>query len=114
MRLFGGLRPWVWQRLTAIYMLLFMAAFALAVAMTAPPDHAAWRNLIAAPAMSVGVALFVGAVLLHAWIGLRDIVLDYIHAPPARALILGVGVLALLAMALRVAVALIALHGPGA
>jgi succinate dehydrogenase / fumarate reductase membrane anchor subunit len=29
--------------------------------------------------MKVGVLLFVGALLVHAWIGLREIFIDYVH-----------------------------------
>jgi succinate dehydrogenase / fumarate reductase, membrane anchor subunit len=113
-RLFGGLRPWIWQRLSAIYMVFFLAVFATAIAVAGPMDFAAWRDWIGVPAVTIAVALFFASVFLHAWIGLRDIVLDYIHSPPLRALVLGIGVFGLLAMTLRIVIALAALHGASA
>jgi succinate dehydrogenase / fumarate reductase, membrane anchor subunit len=110
MRLFGGLRPWVWQRLSAIYMLLFLAVFATVLANADGMDFARWRDWIASPPVSIAVTLFFAAVFLHAWIGLRDIVLDYIHSAPLRALVLGLGLFALLAMAFRIAIVLFSLH----
>jgi succinate dehydrogenase / fumarate reductase, membrane anchor subunit len=110
MNLFGGLRPWIWQRLSALYMVVFAVAAAIALAAGGPMDYTAWRALIAAPFMSIAVALLFAAVFLHAWIGLRDIVLDYVHPPVLRSLVLGLGLLTLLAMSLRIALALLALH----
>jgi succinate dehydrogenase / fumarate reductase, membrane anchor subunit len=111
MRLFGGLRPWVWQRLSAMYMLLFLAVFATVLASADGMDFTRWRDWIASPPVSIAVAMFFAAVFLHTWIGLRDIVLDYIHPAPLRALVLGLGILGLLAMALRIAIVMFTLHG---
>jgi succinate dehydrogenase / fumarate reductase, membrane anchor subunit len=113
MRLFGGLRPWIWQRLSALYMLFFLAVSGTAIALAGPMDFTTWREWIGMPAVSIAVALFFASMFLHAWIGLRDIVLDYIHSPPVRALVLGIGVFGLLAMSLRIGIALAALHGGG-
>jgi succinate dehydrogenase / fumarate reductase, membrane anchor subunit len=110
MSLFGGLRPWIWQRLSALYMLFFAVGAGVGLVAAGPMDYTAWRALLATPWVSIAVALLFVAVFLHAWIGLRDIVLDYIHPPVLRALVLGFGLLALLVMALRVALALLALH----
>ena len=44
-----------------------------------PLDYAAWRGLFEALAMKVATFLFVAAMLAHAWIGLREIFIDYLH-----------------------------------
>ena len=38
--------------------------------------------------MTVASALFILAVLLHGWVGMRDVVLDYIHSLRLRLTVL--------------------------
>jgi succinate dehydrogenase / fumarate reductase membrane anchor subunit len=51
--------------------------------------------------------LFVVSVLMHAWIGVRDVLIDYIHPIAIRATALGLVALSLVAMGLWAAQALI-------
>lgn len=88
MRLLGGQRPWVIQRLTAIYMLLFLAASISYVALDNPVTFTAWRALLSEPMLMVGFFLMFSSIFLHAWIGLRDILLDYVQPLPLRSLLL--------------------------
>jgi len=103
-RAFAGLRPWLLQRLTALYMLLFML-YLLAHFLLAPPSsHAAWRGWILGAGTSVAAAAFFAALLLHAWVGVRDIILDYVHPVGLRVAALaalGTGLLAMAAWAVR-------------
>lgn len=74
-----GLDMWLLQRASAVYMTVFMPIF-LVMALTAGPmDFATWQNLFAPLAMKVASILFVAAMLSHAWIGLREIFIDYLH-----------------------------------
>lgn len=78
MSLLGGQRAWLLQRVTAIYAGLYLV-LAVAVLLVRPPgDHAAWLALIAHPAVWLATGLFVPVLLLHAWVGLRDVFLDYL------------------------------------
>ena len=88
MRLLGGQRPWVIQRLTALYLLLFLAASVAYVALGNPLTFTAWRALVAQPVVKVGFFLIFSSIFLHAWIGLRDVLLDYVHPLPLRMLLL--------------------------
>ena len=38
--------------------------------------------------MIIATALFIVAVLVHGWVGMRDVVLDYVHAISLRLTIL--------------------------
>lgn len=90
-----GLRPWVIQRVSAVYLALFVP-YALYYCITAEQlSFDNWRAWLFEPVNTVIVALFVIALLLHTWIGVRDIVLDYVHNIMLRilALTLIVGVL---------------------
>lgn len=83
-----GLKPWVIQRVTAVYITLFLF-YSLYCALTIEVvsyDH--WRAWLFHPFNSVTIALFVGAILFHAWIGLRDVILDYVHQIMLRIFIL--------------------------
>lgn len=84
-----GLDMWLAQRASAVYMALFLPIFALFLLTAGPLDYAAWLGLFTPVAMKVAALLFVIALLVHAWIGLREIFIDYLHC--ARCLMLRLG-----------------------
>ena len=91
----GGLTPWLVQRLSAVFMLAFIG-FMLAHFLVDPPvSYGAWRAWVGNPGVGVAALLFFAALLMHAWVGLRDVTLDYVKPLAAR-----VAVLALIAIAL--------------
>jgi succinate dehydrogenase / fumarate reductase membrane anchor subunit len=74
-----GLRPWLIQRLSAVYIALFVIYIAVTIAVGGNVDYPQWRNWLFHPVNTIAVGLFVIAMLMHAWVGMRDIILDYIH-----------------------------------
>jgi succinate dehydrogenase / fumarate reductase membrane anchor subunit len=94
-RPFGALKPWLIQRLSAVFMLLFLAFVLGHFLVDAPHSYDAWRGWVGQPAVATGALLFFAALLLHAWVGLRDVTLDYVKPLGVR-----VAVLALIALAL--------------
>lgn len=76
-----GLDMWLMQRASAVYLALFLVFFLIRLMLVPDLDYAAWHELFQPRAMRVGVLLFVAALLLHAWIGLREIFIDYLHCP---------------------------------
>ena len=103
----SGLRAWAIQRLTAIYIGVFTLYLVGVLAFAAPADHIAWRAWIGSPLVSVALLLFVACVLMHAWIGMRDVLIDYVHPIAIRAALLGGIALGLIALGLWAAQALI-------
>ena len=89
----SGLRAWAVQRLSAVYLALFAVALAGKLLLAPPADAAAWRAWVAQPAVNAAFGLALAALLLHAWVGVRDVALDYVHPPALRlallALVLG-------------------------
>jgi succinate dehydrogenase / fumarate reductase membrane anchor subunit len=83
-----GLRPWVIQRVSAVYLALFSIYLLYAITMSENISYDAWRGWLFQPLNSVSMALFVLATLFHAWIGMRDVVLDYVHHIMLRILLL--------------------------
>lgn len=87
-KLLSGLRAWLVQRFTAVYMLLFCVFALFHFAVDAPHSYDAWRAWISAAPVLLATALFFIALLLHAWVGLRDVVLDYVKPLPLRVAVL--------------------------
>ena len=83
-----GLRDWLLQRLTAIYLGGFLVY--LLVHFLLQPQHSfqQWHDWVTHPVMIIAIALFIMAVLVHGWVGMRDVVLDYVHAISLRLTIL--------------------------
>jgi succinate dehydrogenase / fumarate reductase membrane anchor subunit len=75
----NGLREWRLQRLTAIALIplgLYFAASMLRLATSDQMTAAAW---LASPIAALLVILFVLAGLAHAFVGLRSVLVDYVH-----------------------------------
>ena len=72
----SGLSAWLVQRLSAVYMVLY-SVIAMGWWFTAPAlDYDSWSAVFRRPVASISMAMFLLAVLLHAWVGLRDVILD--------------------------------------
>jgi succinate dehydrogenase / fumarate reductase membrane anchor subunit len=110
MRLLTGLRAWAVQRASATLLLAFALWLGTRLLIAPPDGYAAWRAFVAQPAVSVAFAMALAALVGHAWVGVRDIVLDYVHSPSARAVLLLGTAVALLASGILLALALAALH----
>ena len=102
---FAGLRPWLLQRLTAVFMLLFVL-FLLAHFLFDPPrSDAEWRGWVLSPGTSIVFTLFFASLFLHTWVGVRDVILDYVHPAGLRIgalALLGSGLLAMSAWVARI------------
>src|SRR5258707_6257510 len=74
-----GLQEWRLQRRTALALIplgLYFAASMLRLATSDQITAAAW---LASPAAALLVILFVLAALAHALVGLRSVLVDYVH-----------------------------------
>lgn len=96
----AGLKTWVWQRLSALYMALYLPAFAVILFNHQPMAWEQWRQWFAHPLMGVASAAFFIALGLHTWIGVRDVVFDYIGNYVLRLIILALVILLLCFMVL--------------
>jgi succinate dehydrogenase / fumarate reductase membrane anchor subunit len=110
MRLLTGLRAWAVQRASAVFMLGFLLWLAGALLVSPPDDFEQWRAMVARPAASAAFLVFFVAVLMHAWIGVRDVVLDYVHSPRAQAIVLALAATTLFTTGVWLVLALGALH----
>jgi len=79
-----GSRPWLLQRLTALVMAIYTVVLLGCLVARPPASQADLRSLFAGGFFRVATLLFVAALLYHAWVGMRDILMDYIHATGLR------------------------------
>ena len=91
-----GLRAWLLQRFTAIYLGAFLVYALARLALGGPLDYPQWRAWLADPWMGVSTALFGLALLVHAWVGIRDVLIDYVHPVWIRLLLMALTALTLL------------------
>jgi len=92
---FSGMNAWIIQRLSGIYVGFFSLILLGIFSTTPPQSYTEWVSLFVSPSLQIGFSLFVVALLFHAWIGLRDIILDYIHPIGIKMLIFSVVLFAL-------------------
>jgi succinate dehydrogenase / fumarate reductase membrane anchor subunit len=92
-----GLRDWLAQRITAAIMAAYSLIVAFVLFFGAPLTYGVWRDLFTQGWMRVATLLFALSLAWHAWVGMRDILMDYIK-PTALRLSLEIGVLLLIAV----------------
>ena len=91
-----GLKDWLLQRLTAVLMAAY-TLFVLGIALwNGGFDYTLWRALFANGAWKLASFLFMAALLFHAWVGVRDIYMDYIKPVGVRLALQFVSVVVLL------------------
>lgn len=91
----SGLRAWLLQRITAVFLLVFILFALSRLAFDRPQTYEAWHGWITGSAMRIALLVFFASLVLHAWVGLRDVTLDYVKPPALRT-----AALALLALGL--------------
>lgn len=94
-----GLRDWLIQRISAVVMALY-ALFITGYALTQPQlDYDSWTRMFSSNVLRSFTLLALLALYYHAWIGVRDIVMDYVKCAGLR---LTIHVLVILALLLYV------------
>jgi succinate dehydrogenase / fumarate reductase membrane anchor subunit len=91
-----GLRDWLIQRVTAVVMAVYALGMTAYVLWAPKLDYDAWTALFSNNVLRTFTLLFLLALFYHAWIGVRDIVMDYVKPAGMRLLIHVVVILALL------------------
>lgn len=94
----GGIRPWIVQRLSAVFMVLGVLLFTLKILAGNTDEYSAWYNWMTDPVWVVFVIVFWLSLFAHAWIGIRDVIMDYIHPDGLRFAVLSLFGFYLIAM----------------
>jgi len=79
-----GTGTWLLQRATAVVLALSLPGLMTYFLATLPTDYVGWQVLFAPLWLRVLMLLTAAALALHAWVGMRDIFMDYVHPTGLR------------------------------
>ena len=79
-----GLKDWLAQRVTAVLMTIYLIVLAGVLFVAAPQDYAAWKSLFSHQWMRIATFVFFMGLFWHAWVGVRNVLMDYVHATAIR------------------------------
>lgn len=95
---YGGW-DWLVQRVTALVMLLYALFFIGVVLWSGGLGYAVWKALFANEAYRVATFVFMASLLYHAWVGARNVLMDYAKPTGLRLALMGAVVVLLTAYA---------------
>jgi len=72
-----GIGEWLMQRVTAIYLSGFMLWLAVRLGVQLPADYLAWKVWFAPVSVRLAFGLAFLSLIIHAWVGMRSVFLDY-------------------------------------
>ena len=81
-----GMRDWLAQRVTALLMALFTLVVLVQVLMPGELGYERWAGIFSSTWMKSLTFVVILALAWHAWVGVRDILMDYVHAAGVRLL----------------------------
>ncbi len=73
-----GLRDWIIQRMSAIYMAVYSIGLILYILFHSGLSFAEWHGLFAQEWVKIATILFILSIMLHAWVGIWTIFTDYV------------------------------------
>lgn len=79
-----GLKDWLAQRVTAVVMAIYTLIMIAAVFGGAVSSQDAWRGFMSNGLIRFITFLFIVSLGYHAWIGIRDIWMDYVKSTSVR------------------------------
>ena len=97
---FTGLKAWWVQRVSAVYLLLFVLFLLFSLRLHPMRTFVEWHAWVAGPGTSSAFVVFFVALLGHMWVGLRDVLLDYAKPAALRRSLLAAVALGLLGLGL--------------
>ena len=100
MKRWPGHRAFLIQRLSALVLLAGLAVGAMRIAFGPPVTFVQWQAWSAQPIGAGALVVLAMAVFVHTWVGVRDVILDYIHAIKLRRAVLGAVAAGLVLLAL--------------
>ncbi len=84
---YPGMRLWLAQRLSAVAMAAYLLLLACMLLLKQPQGYQGWYALMSPWWWRVLTVLFFVSLLMHAWLGVRDVFKDYIFNLRLRAVL---------------------------
>jgi succinate dehydrogenase / fumarate reductase membrane anchor subunit len=82
---YPGMRLWLAQRLSAVVLVVYLVIFALLLLVKQPVGYEGWLELMSPWWWRLFTLLFFTCLVMHAWLGVRDVFKDYIFNIKLRA-----------------------------
>ncbi len=79
-----GLRDWLAQRVTAVLMALFTIVLLVQILLPGPLGYDRWAGIFSQQWMKVITFALIISLAYHAWVGMRDIWMDYVKPVGVR------------------------------
>jgi succinate dehydrogenase / fumarate reductase membrane anchor subunit len=79
-----GLRDWLSQRLTAAVMALFTLAVLVQVLWPGEMNYDRWAGIFSHQWMKLLTFVVIVSLIVHVWVGVRDVLMDYVKPMGAR------------------------------
>ncbi len=79
-----GLKDWLVQRVTAIVMVIYTAALLISFLTGSNFTYEGWAGLFAQQCFKLFSVVTFFALFYHAWVGMRDIWMDYVKPVSIR------------------------------
>jgi len=73
-----GLKDWIIQRVTAVVMAVYTLFIGIVLVAVRPADFSVWIAVFSHGMVKFATFLFALSLFYHAWIGMRDLWMDYI------------------------------------
>jgi succinate dehydrogenase / fumarate reductase membrane anchor subunit len=73
-----GIRDWLAQRVTAVLMAMFTLALLIQLLLPGALGYDRWAGIFSQQWMKLLTFVVVVALAVHAWVGMRDIFMDYV------------------------------------
>jgi len=94
-----GLKDWLAQRVTAGVMVAYTLLMAVLVPVYGATGYEGWRTLLANQFVRFVTFIFILSLCYHAWVGIRDIWMDYVNPTAVRLILHVLTLLALIGCA---------------
>lgn len=79
-----GLRDWLAQRVTACLMALFTLVVIVQLLLPGELGYERWAGIFSRQWMKMLTFVVILSLLIHAWVGIRDVLMDYVKAVGVR------------------------------
>lgn len=79
-----GLRDWMAQRISAVVIAVYVLILLVMLMTGRPINYGVWKDLFEQSWMRVATLVFAISLAWHMWVGVRDIVMDYVKSDGLR------------------------------
>ena len=81
---YPGMRLWLSQRLTALVMAFYIVLLVVMLLILQPTGFAAWHDFVSPIWFRVATLIFFMCLFMHAWLGVADVLKDYVFNKTLR------------------------------